>query len=276
MTTPWVAAGLALLAVLCAGAAVSIESDGRVLRRAGWERMPARGRRVPAIPPLVAVIAGALGAGIAGRLVAGPPGAVAGIAVVIVWPFLVRRRRRARRDEAIQEQLAEAVATIASCLRSGRSVLQAIELAAEELDPPLGPSLRRLADRVELGEDLPEALGSWSADLRSQDARLAAGVLQLHRRTGGALASTLEELGSTLRKRRSAARELRSLTAQARLSATILGLLPVGFFLFLSAVARQDLEEAYRSGLGASAIAIGLALQAIAYLWIRRLLRIET
>lgn len=222
------------------------------------------------------MVAGALGAAMAGRLVAGLPGAVAGIAIVIVWPFVVRRRRRARRDEAVQEQIAEAVATIASCLRSGRSVLQAIELAAEELDPPLGPSLRRLADRVELGEGLPEALEAWGADLRSQDARLAAGVLRLHRRTGGALASTLEELASTLRKRRSAARELLSLTAQARLSATILGLLPIGFFLFLSAVARQDLQEAYRSGLGASAIAIGLALQAIAYLWIRQLLRIES
>lgn len=100
-------------------------------------------------------------------------------------------------------------------------------------------------------------------------------MFQLHRRTGGALASTLEELGSTLRKRRSATRELRSLTAQARLSATILGLLPIGFFLFLSAVARQDMQDAYRTSLGATAIALGLVLQALAYLWIRRLLRVE-
>jgi tight adherence protein B len=197
---------------------------------------------------------GAIGAAVVGRLVAGLPGAIAGIGIVSVWPVVARRGRRARRIAAVQEQIAEAVATIASCLRSGRSVLQAIELAAEELAPPLGPSLRRLADRVELGEGLPEALGAWA----------------------GALAGTLEVLASTLRERRSAARELRSLTAQARLSATILGLLPVGFFLFLSAVARQDLQAAYRSGLGASAIAIGLVLQTIAYLWIRRLLRIES
>jgi tight adherence protein B len=276
VNAPLLAGALALLAVLSAGAAVSSETRGRVFRRIGWERRSGRDRRMPPIPPWIVVVAGALGAAIAGRLVAGPPGAVAGAAIVGAWPFVVRRRRKARRDEAVQEQIAEAVATIASCLRSGRSVLQAIEIAAEELDPPLGPSLRRLADRVELGEALPQALESWAADLRSQDARLTAGVLQLHRRTGGALASTLEELAATLRKRRSAARELRSLTAQARLSATILGLLPVGFFLFLSAVARQDLQEAYRSGLGASAIAIGLSLQAIAYLWIRHLLRIES
>jgi tight adherence protein B len=175
----------------------------------------------------------------------------------------------------VQDQLAQAVSTIASCLRSGRSVSQAIELAADELDPPLGPSVRRMADRLELGDPFPETVEAWALDVGGPDVRLAAGVFQLHRRTGGALASTLEELGSTLRERRSAARELRSLTAQARLSATILGLLPIGFFLFLSAIARQDLQEAYRTSLGATAIALGLALQAVAYLWIRRLLRVE-
>ncbi len=276
MTTSLVPAVLAVLALLCAGAAASLEARGRVLRRIGWQRPSGRGRPFLEVPPWIPVVAGAFGAAIVGRIVAGMPGAIAGASLVAAWPFVVRRRRKARHDQAVQEQIAEGVATIASCLRSGRSVLQAIELAAKELDPPMGPSLRRLVDRVELGEDLAEALEAWAADLRSPDARLAAGVLLLHRRTGGALASTLEELASTLRKRRSAARELRSLTAQARLSATILGLLPVGFFLFLSAVARQDLQEAYRSGLGASAIAIGLTLQAVAYLWIRHLLRIES
>jgi tight adherence protein B len=100
-------------------------------------------------------------------------------------------------------------------------------------------------------------------------------VLRLHRRTGGALAATLEELASTLRARRSAARELRSLTAQSRLSANVLGLLPLGFFAFLSVVARDDMVAAIATPAGALAILLGLVLQAAAYVWIRRLLRIE-
>jgi tight adherence protein B len=68
---------------------------------------------------------------------------------------------------------------------------------------------------------------------------------------------------------------VRSLTAQARLSAAILGLLPLGFFLFLSVVARRDIETAYRTPAGASAIALGAVLQGMAFVWIRRLLRVE-
>jgi len=107
------------------------------------------------------------------------------------------------------------------------------------------------------------------------DARLVAGVLKLHRRTGGSLAATLENLAATLRERRGAARELESLTAQARLSATILGLLPIGFFLFLSIVARRDLQAAYEMPAGIAAIGLGLGLQVAAFVWIRHLLRVE-
>jgi len=271
---PFVAAGLAAVASILAWMAVSVARQSDLLVRIGrpTSDVPRLRRSIPAS---VRVVATSILAGISGGLVAGVPGGVAGIGIVVAVPFLTRRRRAAQRAAAVQDQLAQAVSTIAACLRSGRSVSQAIELAADELDPPLGPCFRRMADRLELGDPFPETVEAWALDVGGPDVRLAAGVFQLHRRTGGALASTLEELGSTLRERRSAARELRSLTAQARLSATILGLLPIGFFLFLSAIARQDLQEAYRTRMGATAIALGLALQASAYLWIRRLLRVE-
>jgi tight adherence protein B len=190
-------------------------------------------------------------------------------------PVLVRRRRAARQDKAIQEQLPEAVSIIASGLRSGRSLAQAVELAGGELAPPLGPTLDRVADRVMLGDPLEDALQAWAAEVGGPDARLAAGVFGLQRKTGGALATALDDLATTLRSRRSAARELRSLTAQARLSATILGVLPIGFFLFLSVVARRDVETAFGTPAGSGAVMLGFTLQACAYVWIRRLLRVE-
>jgi tight adherence protein B len=146
---------------------------------------------------------------------------------------------------------------------------------AAEVGPPLGPLLGEAVDRVALGIPVDEALTTLAEAVGGADARLVVGVLALHRRVGGAMATSLEDLVRTLRARRDGARELRSLTAQARLSAAILGLLPIGFFLFLSVVARRDVEAAYRTTVGASAIAIGLALQAAAFLWIRRLLRVE-
>jgi tight adherence protein B len=221
------------------------------------------------------IATGSVVAAVVGLQVAGGVGAIMAAGVVLATPTIVERRRRAKVSRVTQDQLAEGVSVIASGLRAGRSLRQAFELAAKEVDPPIGPSLDRIVDRVELGDPMDDAVDAWAAGLSSADARLAAGVLHLHRRTGGALAATLEELASMLRARRSAARELRSLTAQARLSANILGLLPLGFFAFLSVVARDDMIAALATPVGASAILVGLLLQTAAYVWIRRLLRIE-
>jgi tight adherence protein B len=268
-----VAAGLAVLAMTLAAFAGTHERAEAVF--GGFEPPPApRGARTgPPMGPLIA--AGAVAAGLVGYRFAGVGGSLASTAAVAFAPGLVRRRRARRLERRMQEHLAEAVALVAAAMRSGRSLLQAIGLSADDLDPALGATLRGLVDRVELGDPMDEAIDAWAADVGGPDARLIAGVLKLHRRTGGSLSTTLEGLADTLRSRRSAAREVESLTAQARLSATILGLLPIGFFLFLSVVARDDLEAAYETPAGLAAIGLGFALQGAAYLWIRGLLRVE-
>lgn len=94
-------------------------------------------------------------------------------------------------------------------------------------------------------------------------------------RDGGDGPSVLDRLADTLRDRAEGELEIRSLTAQARLSGIILGVLPVAFLLLLLVTSRDDLTAAYRSPTGATAIVVGLCLQGIAYVWIRRLLRID-
>jgi tight adherence protein B len=267
------AAGLAVLAASLVALAASRERAAAVLSPLEPKAPPPDvGARLQT-GPLIA--AGAAAAGFVGYRFAGVVGSLAAIAAVAIAPGLVRRRRARRLERRMQEHLAEAVALIATAMRSGRSLLQAIELSADELDPSVGATFRRLVDRTELGDPMDEAIDAWAAELGGPDPRLVAGVLKLHRRTGGSLSTTLEDLAGTLRSRRSAAREVDSLTAQARLSATILGLLPIAFFVFLSVVAREDLEAAYETPAGVAAIGLGFALQGAAYLWIRGLLRVE-
>jgi len=267
------AAMLAVLASSLIALAAARERAAAALSRF-VPQAPLRGDRAR-LPVGLLVVAGASAAGLLGYRLAGVAGSLAAVAGVAVAPRLVRRRRARRRERQMQEHLAEAVALIATAVRSGRSLLQAIELSADELDPPLRETLQRLVDRTELGDPMDEAIDGWAAEVGSPDARLVAGVLKLHRRTGGSLSATLEDLADTLRSRRGAAREIESLTAQARLSATILALLPIGFFLFLSVVARDDLDAAYETPAGVAAIGLGFALQGAAYLWIRGLLRVE-
>lgn len=262
-------------AVVMLGAAIATQGRDRLLERMG-EEPSSFGRGRPSIRLPRAVIAmGAGGPGaVLGALVAGPPGIVLGLAAA-AFPILVDRHRTARRSHLVEEQLIDAVGAIASALRSGRSLVQSLEVAADEVDAPLGALLTEGVDRSSLGVPFEEVLDGLAGQIGTADARLVTGVLRLHRRTGGSLASSLDDVIRTLRARRDGARELRSLTAQARLSAAILGLLPLGFFLFLSVVARRDVETAYRTTAGVSAIGIGLALQGLAFVWIRRLLRVE-
>jgi len=264
------ATAAAALSVLLLGAALSQGSrDG-----AASSDDIVRRTSAPIFSRAMALVAGGLGAA-AGWLLAGVPGLI-GIGLAAGGlPLALERRRRLRCVARTEEQLLDAVTAIASAVRSGRSLVQAMALAGEEVGAPLGSLLRGSADHVALGVPIDEVLGELATRIGGADARLVTGVLRLHRRTGGAMATSLDDLARTLRARRDGARELRSLTAQARLSAGILGLLPLGFFLFLSVVARRDVESAYRTTAGASAIGIGLALQGAAFIWIRRLLRVE-
>lgn len=189
-------------------------------------------------------------------------------------PGRILRRRRAQPD-LVQSQLADAMTAIAAGSRSGLSLVQSLAMAGEQVGDSIGASLRGISDRVRLGTSLEEALDGWRVAAAIPDVRLAAAVLGLHRRTGGEVAPVLEGLARTLRERRAVGREIRSLTAQARLSGAILGLLPVGFFAFLWVTSRRDMTVALGSSLGKTSIVLGLVLEGGAFLWIRRLLRVE-
>ena len=96
-----------------------------------------------------------------------------------------------------------------------------------------------------------------------------AGVLDLHRRSGGDLPIVLDGLATTLRERRAAYREVRALTAQARLSGVILGMLPIGFFAFLLVTSRDEMLDAIGTPLGGVSLGVGLVLELLAFVWIR-------
>lgn len=274
MTPALVAVGAFVLAGVAGGLAATCRTGDALLVRAGAHfRVPLTGSRAARLRRLALPSAKALGGLAAGWYIAGPAGAAASITAVVALPVLRRRRQRERHRELVEDQLAEAAACVAEAMRAGFSVSQAVRFSAEESNPPLREELLAVVERESMGIPLGEALEEW-ASRSNRDGRLFATVLRLHNRTGGDLPVVLDQLARTLSERRAASREIRSLTAQARLSGAILGLLPIGFFLFLSAISREDMEAAYRSPLGIAAILLGGLLQAAAFVWIRRLLRV--
>jgi tight adherence protein B len=259
--------------IVAAAAARYVESTDVVRRIAPNGQPVTRHRARPGLPdlewrwwPLVGAAAcwflgGAVTAGV------GLIGARVGAAL---W----RRRRNTRLAAALDEQLADAVRSLAAGTRAGLSVPQAIAFAAREGEPPLATALARIVDSVGLGGGLDDALERWATEVGTDDAKLVVGVLALHRRSGGDLPRVLDQVAATLRERSSAAREVRALTAQARLSGAVLGLLPIGFFAFLWMTSRADIEGAFDSPIGIGAVVAGLVLEGVAFLWIRSLLEV--
>jgi tight adherence protein B len=217
---------------------------------------------------------GALGA-VLGLRLAGPPGLiVVGLASASA-PIAWGRRSARRTDELTERQLAEATESIAVALRSGLSVSRALEHAAAESELPLRTHLDAVREGRRLGIPLELALDRLADRIGSDDARLLVAVMSLHARSGGDLGAALEDVLATIRHRLAVRRELRGLTAQGRLSALVLGAVPLGFFLFLAVTSQRDLGPVYRSTAGTVMVLAGLALEALAFLWIRRILRVE-
>ena len=212
--------------------------------------------------------------GAVGLLLWGLPGFVFGVGLAVAARRVGDRRSRRTVEDIRDEQLADTVGAVASALRAGMSVPQALAYAAEEVDEPLASQLTELVGDVHVGVPLGVAVSSWCERIGTDDARLLGSALDLHRRSGGDLPIVLDEVAATIRERVAAAREVRALTAQARLSALILGLLPVGFFAFLWLTSRRNIEGALSTPAGLVCVGLGLVMEGLAFLWIRRLLEI--
>jgi tight adherence protein B len=263
------AAGLIALAAVFADRAV------RVRRRAATLDLLRSDTPTAASPRSLSAWSGVAIAGLVGWLIGAIPGAAAAVlGTVIAWR-LQRRRRVAHEVAKQQRQLVDAVQTIVSGLRAGLSIPQALAYAARESQPPLSDGLVTLVGGLDAGVPFDEAIDAWALHTGGDDPCLVASVLRLHRRTGGDLPMVLDRVADTLRERLAAHGEVRALTAQARLSGTILGVLPVAFFGILWLTSRRDIEAALGSSAGLLSISLGLVLEAGAFMWIRRLLEVR-
>lgn len=274
---------LAGLAVLAAWRGARVVASRRVVRAAQRPRRGARGRLVgrrhfgargSAALRLFRLIPAPTGAAI-GWVLSGPIGLLVGGVAGAVIPVVRARRRGKQRVETLESDLAELAATTSLALNSGLSVTQAFEFAGGELSGPTRELFERFLDERRLGVRFDAALERFGAAFGTDDAGLFVLVMSVHARSGGDLAGALDEVASTIRHRIAVRRELRAASTQGRVSGAILGALPIAFFLVLAATSHRQLGPVYRSAPGMAMISAGLGMEALAFLWIRRLLRIE-
>jgi tight adherence protein B len=146
-------------------------------------------------------------------------------------------RRKSGRLGAFNKQLPDTITLIANALRAGSSFLQAIELVVRESRPPISTEFGRVIREVNLGLPFDQALENMVRRVRSDDLELLATAISIQHQVGGNLAEILDSIAYTIRERVRIQGEIRTLTAQQRLSGYVVGFLPIGLagFLFIAA-----------------------------------------
>jgi tight adherence protein B len=216
-----------------------------------------------------------IGAAWLGWHIAGPSGGLLAGIVGAVVPSMRRQGKLRSAEERLEQQLADVVETAALAVRSGLSVAHAIDFAASEAAEPMRSLMQRVIAEQRVGATFEAAVEHLADAVGGEDARLFSLIVGIHAKSGGNLAGALAEVGATIRHRVAVRRELRALSAQGRMSGSILVALPIVFFFVLASSSRRDLGPIYRSPAGTVMVLGGLVMEAVAYLWIRRLLRIE-
>lgn len=151
---------------------------------------------------------------------------LAGAAAVLA-PLLLVRFAQHRHQKQFLEIFPDALDLVARAVKAGLPPLEALAVAAQEIAAPVGSELRKTLDEVRIGVDVEEALEHAAARIRVSDFRFFVVTLTLQRRTGGALAETLNNLSTVIRLRKALRRKARALTAEAKTSAIAIGLSPV-------------------------------------------------
>lgn len=220
-------------------------------------------------PAEVVVIAAAAGTTV-GVALAAVTGVVWAVPVVLGLVPLVTRAvlstlatRRARR---FATQLPDALSLVASSLSAGHTFLRSIQMMAEEYDRPLADEFRRVVAETQLGSPLIDSLERMAARLRIRDLDWMVQAIRIQQTVGGQLAELLTTLSEFMRAREEVRREISVLTAEGRISAWMLGALPVVLFLAVQVINPGYLDPMLQGwglvwlGLTAVAMATGIGI----------------
>lgn len=191
-----------------------------------------------------AVIFGALAYVISGGYAAGVCFAVLGWFLPRIW----LARRQAARLKAFNDQLAETIQLMSNSLRSGLSLVQSMELISREARPPVSEEFQRVVREIGLGLGPQESLLHLVGRVASEDLDLLVTAILVQFEIGGNLSRILDSIAGTIRERVKLQGEIRTLTAQGRMSGYILSGLPVAVGGILMLLAPAYMAKLFTPG----------------------------
>jgi tight adherence protein B len=245
-----------------------MESLGRMIEQSGHSILA---HRLVAIAVLAAIGSALLAYILSDNLVIALLGFIAGGAA----PFVFISRKRRARLEKFEEQLPDAVDVMKRALRAGHPFNTCIKLVAEDMDEPISREFEQTFADVNYGNDLRRALLGMLLRVPSSNLMAVVTAVLIQKETGGNLAEIFERISQVIRSRFRFGRRVRTLSAEGRMSAWILTLVPIVLFGVLWVTTPSYLPPLLESPNGQKMIAFAIVMMVVAVFWMRKIIRID-
>jgi len=177
---------------------------------------------------------------------------LSGLALAILanlLPGLFLRRSATRRQIKFEGQLVDVLVLITGAVKTGFSLLQAMEVVQREMQPPASDEFRRVHVEIGLGIGLSQALDNLSSRMQNQDLDLVVTAIKIHNQVGGNLSTMLEAVTETVRERDRLFREARVITTQQRYTSYLISILPIAIGLLMFMLNPDYIMQLFTNGI---------------------------
>ncbi|MFT4416827.1 type II secretion system F family protein [Fredinandcohnia humi] len=200
------------------------------------------------------------------------------IALTIIGLVIPRgyvKYKKNKRLEKCASQLPQTLETMSTAMKSGFSFIQAMQIISKEVPDPLGPEFASTIREINLGVSMEEAFDNMLKRLPNKDLEIVVTALLIQRTTGGNLTQILETIKETITERVRMKEELKALTAQGRMSAWVISLLPVILGLLLNILNKEYFSPLLTHPLGWTLLTFGALSGLLGWVLIQKIIKIE-
>ncbi|CAA9357793.1 MAG: Flp pilus assembly protein TadB [uncultured Nocardioidaceae bacterium] len=239
-----------------------LESAGLALRPAEW---------------LLVHVGVALGVGVFGLLLGGGSlvWMLAGLLFGVALPWLYLSLKKSRRMRAFNEQLADTLQLMGGSLSAGLSLAQSVDTVVREGSDPMAGEFRRALVEARLGVEIEEALSGVAQRMTSVDFEWVVMAIRIQREVGGNLSELLNKVADTIREREYLQRQVKTLSAEGRLSVWILGGLPPAFTAYLALANPSYVQPMFTTPLGWVMVVVMTVLLVGGVFWMKKVVKVE-
>ena len=199
------------------------------------------------------------------------------VAMVIGFklPLIYVRRIKKKRSDKLGDQLPDALNIISNGLRAGLSFVQAIMVAGKEMDAPIADDFKKIIRDNLLGKELEDSLTEFAEKEDNENIEMLVSAILIQRQVGGNLSEILDNISTTIRDRIKLRGDIKTMTAQSKMSAGIIAAIPAMIILALNVLNKGFMEPLFTTLIGNIILGIAVAMQVTGILVIVKLLNVK-